>query len=135
MIGIDTNLLVRFLTRDDPAQVAAVDRLFARLSEAAPGFIAREVMVEIVWVLERAYGFARPDVARAIDALLEARELVIEAADRVALAAERYRQGGAGFADQMILLAGRDAGCKSTFTLDRRASQAPEARLLEGGTD
>lgn len=132
MIGLDTNILVRFLTRDDPAQAAAVDRLFAGLTEDAPGFVSREVAVELVWVLERAYRLPRPEVARALDALLEARELVIEQTDRVAQAAERYRRGGAGFSDQMILLAGRDAGCEATVTLDARAAMAPEGRLLAG---
>lgn len=132
MIGLDTNILVRFLTRDDPMQAAAVDRLFNALSEDNPGFVAREVAVELVWVLERAYRLPRADIARALDALLEARELIVESADRVALAAERYRQGGAGFSDHMILLAGRDAGCTETATLDTKAADAPEGRLLEG---
>lgn len=130
MIGLDTNILVRFLTRDDPAQAAQAEALMAGLTPERPGFVAREVTVELVWVLERAYGLSRAEVARALDGLIEARELVLEAADRVALAADRYRQGGAGFADQMILLAGRDAGCEATLTLDTRAAATPEGRLL-----
>lgn len=130
MTGLDTNVLVRFLVRDDPAQAEAASRALARLTPEAPGFIAREVMVELVWVLERAYGLPRDEVARAIDGLLEAREIVVEAADRVALAADRYRRGGPGFADQMILLAGRDAGCAVTLTFDATAARAPEGRLI-----
>ena len=130
MIGLDTNILVRFLTRDDPEQAAQVEVLLASLTPDRPGFIAREVVLELVWVLERAYGLSRAEVAQALDALLEARELMVESADRVALATDRYRRGGAGFADQMILLAGRDAGCKATITLDQRAGAAPEGRFL-----
>ena len=105
----------------------------ARLTPEAPGFVAREVMVDLVWVLERAYGLPRDEVARAIDRLLEAREVVVEAADRVALAADRYRRGRPGFADQMILLAGCDAGCAVTLTCDATADRAPEGGLIATG--
>ena len=121
MIALDTNVVVRFLTQDDPAQSAWATALFARLSEAEPGFLCREVVVELVWVLERAYGLPRHDIAAALDGLLAARELVIEAPDRTGLAVECYRQGGAGFSDHMIALAGRDAGCSATLSFDRKA--------------
>lgn len=125
MIGLDTNVLVRFLMQDDPAQGAATSALMATLTEAEPGFLCREVLVELVWVLERAYGLARADIARALDGLLEAQELEIEAADRVAIASDRYRKGGAGFADQMVALAGQGAGCRATMTFDRQAAGLP----------
>ena len=94
MIGLDTNVLVRFLVQDDLEQTAAATALISGLTEAEPGYVCREVLVELVWVLDRAYGLGRADIARALDGLLEAQELVIEAADRVALAADRYRKGG-----------------------------------------
>ena len=96
----------------------------------APGFICREVLIELVWVLERAYTLPRPDIARALDGLMEARELVIEAADRAAIAVDRYRKGGPGFADQMIALAGQGAGCQATVTFDRKAAGLPGMSLL-----
>lgn len=121
MIARDTNVVVRFLTQDDPAQSARANALFARLSAAEPGFLCREVVVELVWVLERAYGLPRADIAAALDGLLAARELVVESADRTGLAVERYRQGGAGFSDHMIALAARDAGCRAVLSFDRKA--------------
>ena len=135
MIGLDTNVLVRFLVQDDPGQAAVARAVMAGLTEDAPGFVCREGIVELVWVLERAYGLGRADVARALDGLLEARELVIEAADRVAVAADRYRKGGAGFADQMIALAGQGAGCTETVSFDRKAAGLPGMRHLGSGTD
>ncbi len=129
-IGLDTNVLVRFLVQDDPEQAAAATAVISSLTEAAPGFVCREVLVELVWVLERAYGLGRADVARALDALLEAQELRIDAADRVAVAADRYRRGGAGFADQMVALAGQMAGCSATLTFDRKAASLPGMQLL-----
>lgn len=130
MTGLDTNVLVRFLVQDDPDQAAAATALIGGLSEAAPAFICREVLVELVWVLERAYGLPRREVARALDGLMEARELVIEAAGDVAVAADRYRKGGAGFADQMVALGGLRGGCAETVTFDRKAALVPGMRLI-----
>ncbi|WP_143025721.1 PIN domain-containing protein [Paracoccus isoporae] len=82
----------------------------------------REVMVELVWVLERAYGLSRSEIAGEVDGLLSAREIVVEAAERVGRAVERYRQGGAGFSDHMIALAGHEAGFGEVFSFDRKAT-------------
>ncbi len=135
MIGLDTNVLVRFLVQDDPDQAAAATAFMAGLTEAEPGFVSREVLIELVWVLERAYGLSRADIAKALDGLLEARELVIEAADRAAVAVDRYRKGGPGFADQMIALAGQGAGCRDTISFDRKAAGLPGMRLLGAVSD
>lgn len=135
MIGLDTNVLVRFLVQDDPEQTAAATALLSSLTEAEAGFVCREVLVELVWVLERAYGLTRGDIGTALDGLLEARELVIEAADRVAVAVDRYRKGGPGFADQMVALAGQGAGCRETVSFDRKAAGLPGMRLLGSTTD
>lgn len=131
MIGLDTNVLVRFLIQDDAGHGAAASALMATLTEAEPGFICREVLVEFIWVLERAYGLGRADIAQTLDGLLEARELEIEAADRVAIAADRYRKGGAGFADQMVALAGQGAGRRATMTFDRKSASLPGMQILE----
>ncbi|MFZ1482891.1 MAG: type II toxin-antitoxin system VapC family toxin [Paracoccaceae bacterium] len=135
MIGLDTNVLVRFLVQDDPEQAAAATALIVGLTETEPGFVCREVLVELVWVLERAYGMTRADIAFALDRLLEARELVIEAADRAAIAADRFRKGGAGFSDQMVALAGQGAGCRETASFDRKAAGIPGMRLLGTNPD
>ncbi|PZX14897.1 putative nucleic-acid-binding protein [Palleronia aestuarii] len=131
MIGIDTNVLVRFLTGDDPAQSAAAGRLIGSLSAERPGFVCREVTIELVWVLERAYRFGRREIAGALEGLLGARELVIEAAEIVGLALSRYARGGPGFADQMILAQCATAGCSEVVTFDRQAAGGAGGRLLE----
>ena len=135
MIGLDTSVLVRFLVQDEPEQAKAASAFFAGLTSEVPGFLCREVLVELVWVLERAYGLSRLDIARALDSLLEARELVVEAADRVAIAVDRYRNGGAGFADQMIALAGQGAGCQATVTFDHQAGALLGMRFLNAVSD
>lgn len=130
MTRLDTNVLVRFLVQDDAAQAKAAQDLMATFTEAEPGFVCREVLVELVWVLERAYALSRTDIADAVNGLLEARELVVEAGDRAAVAIDRYRKGGPGYADQMIALAGQGAGCGKTVTFDRKAAGLPGMSLL-----
>lgn len=130
MIGLDTNVLVRFLTGDDPVESAAAERIMATLSPERTGFVCREVLVELVWVLERAYGYGRDAIVSAIEGLLASRELTMETADIVVLALGRYAEGGAGFADQMILAQCARAGCTELATFDRRAAAGTGGRLL-----
>ncbi len=131
MIAIDTNVLVRFLTQDDPDQARAATDFMNGLRESDPGFISREVMVELVWVLERAYGFSRAEVAGALEGLLSATEIAIEAADDTGRAVFQYRDGGFGFADLMIAAAARRADAIPLVTFDRKAAQIPGVELLE----
>lgn len=130
MIGIDTNVLIRFLVNDDPDQGRLARELFARLTPDAPGFLPREVLLESVWVLERAYRFDRATIVRAIEGLLESREIVVEAADDIGLALSRYARGGAGFADQLIIAISQRAGCSTVYSFDRQAAHEPGATLL-----
>jgi predicted nucleic-acid-binding protein len=130
VIGLDTNVLVRFLVQDDADQARVAGAIIDQLTEADPGFVGREVLVELVWVLERAYGYTRPEIAGALDGLLSAIELHIEAADDVGPALELYRKDGFGFADLMIASAARRAGAVELVTFDRKAAQLPGVRLL-----
>lgn len=130
MIALDTKLLVRFLTQDDPAQSRAASDVIADLTAEAPGFVGREVMVEFVWVLERAYGHSRVQIAGAIEGLLSAIEIEVEAADDVGSALHRYRDEGFGFADLMIAAAARRAGARVLVTFDRKAAQMPGVDLI-----
>ena len=130
MIALDTNVLVRFLVQDDVDQAKIAGKIIDQLTDAAPGFIGREVVVELVWVLERAYGYERTDIATALDGLLSARELLLEDADDIGPALELYRNEGFGFADLMIAAAARGAGAVELVTFDRKAARLPGVRLL-----
>lgn len=130
MIAIDTNVLVRFLVQDDPVQTATCMRFIETLSPDNPGYISREVLVELVWVLERAYRYKRPLIAITVQRLLEAAELVVEAADDVGASLGLYRNEGYGFADLMIAAAAHRAGAQKLVTLDRKAAELPGAELL-----
>lgn len=131
VIAIDTNVLVGFLTSDDPVQAAAAQRLVGTLTEDASGFLLRNVILETVWVLQCSYRLSCAGIVRALDALLEARELIAKAADIRGLAADRYAKGGPGFADHLILAVSQGAGAAPLYTFDRKAAQMPGAELLE----
>ena len=110
MIALDTNALVRYLVRDDADQAEASRILLESLSAERPGFVCREVMLEVVWVLERAYRLSRDQIALIVEELTHTEGLVIEADDDVIRAAMGYRQGIADFSDFMILIAAQRAG-------------------------
>lgn len=135
MIGLDTNVIVRFLMKDNAEQAALANTVFAGLTTVVPGFVCREVLIELVWVLQRIYRLPRGDIADAVEGLLGAREIVVETADQVAVAVDRLRKGGAGFADQMIALVGQGAGCGKTVTFDRKAAGLPGMALLGAVSD
>ena len=131
MIALDTNVLVRFLVQDDQDQARVASAAIERLTEDEPGFVCREVMVELVWVLERAYRLDRPRIAGALDGLLSAIELVVEGSDDVAPALELYRNDGFDFADLMIAAAARRAGASELLTFDKRAARLPNVRMFQ----
>ena len=130
MIALDTNVLVRFLVQDDPLQAQAATKVIDQLTDESQGFVSREVLIELVWVLERAYRLGRAEIAVALDGLLSATELDIEGSDEVAPALELYRNDGFGFADLMIAAAARRAGAAELVTFDRKAARFSGVRLL-----
>ena len=127
---LDTNVLVRYLVNDEPRQADAARALLARLAPNRPGFVCREVAVELSWVLERAYGFPRDRIASVFEALVASEELRIEAAEDVIRAADGCRRSGADFSDQMIVAAARRSGAGPLYTFDRRAARLDGAALL-----
>ena len=131
MIALDTNVLVRFLTQDDPEQGRLASQTIGTLKEARPGFVCREVLVELVWVLERSYAFGRAEIARSLKGLLAATELVIEEAEDVGAILELYERRGFGFADLMIREAARRAGADAVTTFDRKAAALHGVDFLE----
>lgn len=101
-----------------------------QLIDDAPGFLSREVLIELVWVLERAYRFGRAEIAIAIGDLLSATELEIEGFDEVASALEQHRNDGFGFADLMIAAAARRVGAVELVTVDKIAARLKGVRLV-----
>ncbi len=131
MIALDSNVILRYLVGDDVEQAEAAHKLLAGLTPDNPAFIGREVMIEVAWVLERSYGFTRSRVAEALMELAASDSLVVENSDDVAASAHRYRQGGAGFSDLMILAAATRVGAVPLHTFDRRLARTNGAVLME----
>jgi len=131
MIGLDTNILVRYLPQDDPVQSPeATELIEQRLSEENPGFVSIVVMVETVWVLDRAYGLADHAIAAAIERALRVDVLVVESEQEVFAAMIALKEGHGSFADALIGAVGARAGCSHTMTFDRKASRLPGFKLL-----
>jgi predicted nucleic-acid-binding protein len=131
MKGIDTNILVRYLVRDDPAQFRAASRFIeSDCSEEEPGFVNHVVLAELVWVLERGYKYARPAILTALGALLLTGQLSIEHPEDARAALIEYRNG-ADFADSLIAAVNLRVGCEYTATLDRKAARRKGFRLVQ----
>ena len=131
MIALDTNVLVRYLVRDNTEQAEAARSLLESFTADLPGYVCREVTVELAWVLKRAYGYSRDQIATVLEELVATEGLVIEAADDVARAAFRYRTGSAGFSDLMILAAAERSGAHPLYTFDQKAARLEGVALLQ----
>lgn len=122
MIGLDTNVLVRYLAQDDAAQSAkATEIIERRLSEDDPGFVSIVAMVETVWALERAYRLTTLEIATAIERILQTDVVVVENEQEVFTAMITLKEGRGSFADAIISALGTRAGCSRTLTFDRKA--------------
>jgi len=122
MIGLDTNVLLRYLTQDDPVQSAkATEIIERRLTEGNPGFVSIVTMVETVWVLDRAYGLAAEEIAMAIEGILQADVIVVENEQEVFTGMIALKEGQGSFADAVIAGLGARAGCSCTLTFDQKA--------------
>ena len=126
MIGLDTNILVRYLAQDDPIQSAKASKILeTRLTEENPGFVSIVAMVETVWVLDRAYGLTAREIAEAVERLLQIDVLVVQNEQQVFTAMIALKERDGSFADAMIAALGAWMGCPCTLTFDRKALRLP----------
>ena len=133
MIAIDTNVLLRYLVRDDPQQAKAARALLEGLTREDPGYVCREVATELVWVLERANRFDRAEIADVLLELVATDCLVFESVEDVIRSVLRYRRGGPGFSDLMTLAAAERAEALPLHTFDRRLARVEGATLVPAG--
>lgn len=131
MIGLDTNILVRYLTQDDPDQSRkAGDEIERGLSEGNVFFVADIVLCELVWVLEAAYGYDRPEIVPVLESILRIRQFQFENKDLLWKSLANYRTKKGDFADHLIGQAGRKVGCRETLTFDTGLKNSPLFRVL-----
>ncbi len=135
MIGIDTNVLVRYVVQDDARQAAQAGHFIeATLSADEPGWIGSIVLCEFVWVLEGAYGYARNAIAATLQRLFEVDRFRVEAPSLAWRALDEYR-AGADFSDALLALGNEHEGCGYTATFDRGAARLKQMRVLGRGSN
>ena len=130
MIGLDTNLLVRYIMQDDPRQSAKATMLIESLDVDRPGFIGLVSVVELYWVLTSCYELTNDQVKQALDILLRTKQIVVDRADQVLRALRVFETGKADFADCLIERTAAAAGCEQTMTFDVSAARHAGMTLI-----
>ncbi len=119
MIGLDTNVLVRYIAQDEEKQSSRAAQLIESCTSENPAFVSIVVLVELVWVLMGAYSVSRDEVAEVLDELLRSKEIRISRPQLVAQALRAFRQGKADFADCLIGCDAGLAGCEAIYSFDK----------------
>jgi predicted nucleic-acid-binding protein len=118
--GLDTNVLVRYLTQDEPAQARRASAIIeGTLAKGGNCYLSVIVLCEIAWVLRGAYGLKKKSILLAVDQILETAGFLVEDRDLVREAVEQFRLGRGDFTDYLLGARNRAAGCSDTVTFDR----------------
>ena len=131
MIGLDTNVLVRYVVQDDPKQALKATTLIESLSSEQPGFISLVSIVELVWVIQGCYSASKEDIVAVLDRLLRVKTIFVENAEVVLKAVRSYAIANADFADCLIERSGQHASCLHTLTFDRKAAKLAGMQLIQ----
>jgi predicted nucleic-acid-binding protein len=130
VIGLDTNVLVRYIMQDDIQQSPLATRVVESLTPESPGFVPLVVVVELAWVLSSAYELSRGQLIEAFEALLRTKELIIERGEIVWKGLRLLQRGSGDFADYLIACSAEAAGCTRTMTFDRGAVKSGAMTLV-----
>lgn len=131
MIGIDTNILVRYFVQDDEVQCVLVNKCIDGFSKSEPGFVSMVALCELVWVLEDIYATRKPEMIAVLQRLLEIDRLVIENKPIVRNALAKFSKASFDFGDAVIAQLGKKNGCSHTPTFNKRAAKMAEFLLLK----
>ena len=130
MIGLDTNVLVRYIVQDDTEQFKRAERFIeSQLSAQQPGFINQIALCELVWVFESIYKFSCDAIASTLQRVLETNVFVVERSDLAWQALAQYR-GNQDFADALIALTNDAYKCERTVTFDKNAARRGAMTLI-----
>ncbi len=130
MIGLDTNVLVRYIMQDDPKQSRKATALIESLTDNHPGFITVVSVLELYWVLTTCYDLTDNQVKQALDVLLRTRQIIVDRADQVLRALRVFETSKADFADCLIERTASSAGCEQTLTFDVNAAKYAGMTLI-----
>lgn len=132
MIGLDTNVLVRYITQDNKKQATLANKWVEKNCKVnAPGWISSIVLCETCWVLSRAYGYNKKTIQLVIQRILSASELAVEHQEEAWAALSDYTQGNADFSDYLIAHTNQSYGCKYSITFDKKAANHRMMQFLE----
>lgn len=123
MIGLDTNVLVRYLVQDDARQAAQSNRLIESFTAREPGFISIVTLAQAICVLQDLYARGRGDIASLVNAMLQTEGLVIQMSESDRQALRRFQSSNVDFADYVIGRMGAAEGCAATLTFDKLAAR------------
>jgi len=123
VIGLDTNVMVRYIMQDDIKQSPLATRMVESLTAESPGFLPLVAIVELAWALSSAYELNRSQMIEAFEALLRTKELVVERGETVWKGLRLLQRSGGDFADCLIACSAETAGCAKTMTFDRGAAR------------
>ena len=130
MIGLDTNVLVRYIMQDDPKQSRKATALIESLTDDHPGFITVVSVLELYWVLTTCYDLTDNQVKQALDVLLRTRQIIVDRADQVLRALRVFETSKADFADCLIERTASSTGCEQTLTFDVNAAKYAGMTLI-----
>jgi predicted nucleic-acid-binding protein len=120
MTGLDTNVLVRYLTQDDRAQARKANALIDGAAGKGESLhLDVVVLCELVWVLRGAYSFGKETVVGALERLIDAAQFSVDDRDLLRETVGAYRAGRGDFADYVLGFRNRKVGCNRTMTFDR----------------
>lgn len=120
MIALDSNVLLRFLLKDEPEQARKAKSLIDRLDRSDERALVSDVVLcEVVWVLTRTHGYRRASISAVVRQLLAARQLTFDSSDRLLRSVQAFESGKGGFADYVIREHARNAGCRDVRTFDK----------------
>ena len=131
MIGVDTNVLIRYFTEDSPHQTLLARKLIED-DQRELIFVSLVTVTELVWVLRSNYGFARIQIAKILEDMLNTKGFQVQNEDEVSYATEELRQGNHDFADVLLGALGAWKDCETTYTFDAQAARLPEFRRVPG---
>jgi predicted nucleic-acid-binding protein len=132
VIGLDTNVLIRSLLADQGDESAQARRLLARrCSPADPAFLNHVVLCELAWVMARTYRYSREQILEALETILATPAFLVPDRPLVEEAVQVFRATRADFADALIGVLNRRAGCAATYTFDQRAAETADFSVVE----
>ena len=123
MIGLDTNVLVRYISQDDPIQSERANVLLESLSTGLEGYVTVVSLVELVWVLTSCYGSSKAEISNVLESLMHTKYIIVQDADLVWKALRNFKVGKADFPDCLIKHTSFNAGCSSVVTFDVKAAR------------